>query len=75
MMECMTRLRRWGNSLGIVIPKNKAAEYGLKPEQEVKVLITKSEGFMVKDAFGKLKQWKKPTAKIMKEIDEALDSK
>jgi len=29
----------------------------------------------VKDIFGKLKNWKKPTKQIMKETDKELDSK
>lgn len=75
MIEIETKLKGWGNSIGIVIPKNKIKDSNLKPSQKVRVLITPVETLKVKDIFGKLKEIKKPTREIMKEIDKELDSR
>ena len=74
MFEYHTKLKAWGNSLGIIVPKEQAAKEQLKTEQEVTVIITPKNVLKVKHIFGTLKNWKKPTADIMKEIDTELDS-
>ena len=75
MLEYITKLKAWGNSLGIVVPKEQAEKEKLKTEQEIKVIITPKKVLKVKNIFGKLKDWKKPTVDIMREIDKDLDSK
>ena len=75
MIECETKLKTWGNSIGIVIPKDKMNKEHLKANQIVRVIITPIKILRVKDIFGKLKSLKKPTEQIMKEIDRELDSK
>jgi len=74
MLEYKAKLRSWGNSLGIVVPKEEAMKQKLQPDQEVNVIITPSKTLKVKDIYGKLK-FNKSTEQIMKEIDEDLDSK
>ncbi|HIH17214.1 MAG TPA: AbrB/MazE/SpoVT family DNA-binding domain-containing protein [Nanoarchaeota archaeon] len=76
MIEIETKTKKWGNSLGVIIPRKLAQEAGLREEEMVRVVIQKQKGVVkVKDIFGKLKGWKKPTSQIMKEIDKDLDSK
>lgn len=76
MIEMETKTKRWGNSLGVIIPRKLAEEAGLSEEEKVRVVIQKQKGVVkVKDIFGKLKGWKKPTSQIMKEVDKELDSK
>ncbi|MEK6852301.1 MAG: AbrB/MazE/SpoVT family DNA-binding domain-containing protein [Nanoarchaeota archaeon] len=75
MIELEAKTKKWGNSLGIIIPKEFAKSEGLKEEEEVRVIIQKKRAVRVKDIFGKLKGWKKPTSQIMKEIDKDLNSK
>ena len=75
MIEYETRLKAWGNSVGIVIPKDKIEREHLKKNQMVRVIISPAKTVRVQDIFGKLKNWKKPTGQIMKEVDKALDSK
>jgi len=72
MIECKTKLKKWGNSLGVVIPKEEIRKSGLRPHQTVRVLVSPAKTTKVKDIFGKLKA-KKPTKQIMREIDEELD--
>ena len=74
MIERETKLRAWGNSIGLVIPKEDVRKENLHPDQKVKVIITPIESVKVKDIFGKLKL-KKNTEQIMKETDKELDSK
>ena len=74
MIERETKLRAWGNSIGLVIPKEDVIKENLRPDQKVKVIITPIKTVKVKDIFGKLK-FKRNTEEIMKEVDKELDSK
>ena len=64
MLICKTK--RWGNSIGIRIPKKAAEEMGIGEEQEVVVEI-KKKGNPLRELFGALK-FNEPTEKILKEI-------
>jgi len=75
MIERETKLKKWGNSIGIVIPKEEIEKENLKINQKVRVIINPISPIRVKDIFGKFKKIKKPTKKIMKEIDRELESK
>ena len=75
MIECETKLKTWGNSIGIVIPKEKIEKEHLKIDQKVRVIISPTKMLKVKDIFGNLKNWKKPTNQIMADVDKELDSK
>ena len=74
MIEHETRLKAWGNSIGVVIPKEEIKKEGLHVDQKVKVVITPVKTLKVKDIFGKLKL-KLNTKELLKEVDEELDSK
>lgn len=49
MVLTETKIKRWGNSLAIVIPKGHAKEIGLNEGEEVSVDLVKKEKI---DAFG-----------------------
>ncbi|MBI2657236.1 hypothetical protein HYX08_00915 [Candidatus Woesearchaeota archaeon] len=74
MIEHETRLKVWGNSIGVIIPKEDIKKEGLHVDQKVKVVITPVKTLKVKDIFGKLKL-KLNTKELLKEVDEELDSK
>jgi len=74
MIEHETKLKAWGNSIGIVIPKEEIKKEGLHVDQKVKVVITPVKTLKVKDIFGKLKLGIN-TKELLKEVDEELDSK
>ena len=74
MIERETKLRAWGNSIGLVIPKEDVKKEGLHVDQKVKVVITPVKTLKVKDIFGKLKLGIN-TKELLKEVDEELDSK
>lgn len=72
MMEIKAITKKWGNSLGILIPKEAVDKSNLKANEEIKILIGKSRATKVRDVFGSLK-FKKSTEQLMGEIDKDLD--
>ncbi|MFH1526522.1 MAG: AbrB/MazE/SpoVT family DNA-binding domain-containing protein [Bacteroidota bacterium] len=68
-MEITTRTKKWGSSLGIIIPKIIVERENLKQNQEIKILaVGTKEKKRVKDIFGKLKNWKINPQKFKDEI-------
>ncbi len=52
-MATRTVVRKWGNSLGVVIPSEEAAREGLKENDEVEITVRKAVD--VKELFGRYK--------------------
>ena len=73
-METITvKTKKWGNSLGIRLPKDIVKENNIKPEEEITIQIGRKDVTKVKDIFGILKgKLKKPTNQLRKEIDKEL---
>ena len=65
-MALETRLRRWGNSIGIVIPTELLRQKNLKEGEEIVIEIEKKEP--ISKIFGSLKNWKKISQKMKDEI-------
>ena len=63
------KTRKWGSSIGIVIPKKVAEELKIRENQDVIVDI-KPKDNPLKELFGSLKplKFKKSTEQILKEI-------
>jgi len=70
MLEVEAKVRKWGRSFGIVIPKDKVKEEGIKENETIKLLITKKTN-VLKETFGTMK-FKKSTDQMMREIDKEL---
>lgn len=70
MIEVEAKVRKWGRSLGVVIPKEKIKEEGIKENETIKLLIAKRTN-VLKETFGTLK-FKKSTDEMMQEIDREL---
>lgn len=72
MIETEAVLRRWGRSLGVVIPMQKIREGQLRENEKINIILSKKENPLEKH-FGKFK-FKKSTAQMLKESDkEAWD--
>ena len=72
MIEIEGVTKKWGNSsLAFVIPKNIVKEKHLKGNQKLKLILI-DDNNTLEGTFGILKNWKKSTHQIMKEIDEEL---
>jgi len=68
MLEVESRLRAWGQSIGVVIPKGLIDRENLKEGDAVKLIVIKKTDAL-KETFGKFKL-KRSTDEILKEIDE-----
>lgn len=68
MMEIKAKTKKWGNSIGIIIPKEAIRKENIKPDQEVTVLISAKPITKGKDICGTLK-FKESTEELMREID------
>ena len=68
MVETEVRTRKWGSSIGIVIPKEIVEEVGIKPDETITIEVKKRP--LAKEFFGLLKGWKRPTQEIMDEARE-----
>ena len=76
MEKTLARVKKWGNSLGIVLPKSLVENQKLKEGVEIEITIRPKNVTKVKDIFGILKgKTKKSTAEIMKEVDKDFWSK
>ena len=77
MIEIKTKLRKWGNSFGVIVPQKAIENTGIKEGEEVSILLSKDEENPIKETFGSLKGWKINTQKIKDEMrrDEELSSK
>ena len=52
-MTIRTVMRKWGNSLGVVIPREEATKEGLKENDEVEIVIKKAVD--IRQLFGRYK--------------------
>jgi len=71
MITCKTK--KWGNSLGILIPKKEASRLNLKPDKEITIQITEKEN-PLKELFGFGKN-KKISKKEIRETRKLMESK
>ena len=70
MIEIKSKLRKWGNSYGIIVPGRVVENTGVKEGEEVTILF-KTNKVDLRKLFGKHK-FSKPTDQLMKEMDEEL---
>ena len=67
MIEVEAKVRKWGRSFGVVIPKDKIKEEGIKEDETITLLIGKRTN-VLKETFGTLKL-KRTTQEILDESD------
>jgi len=78
MEQIKTKIRRWGNSFGVVIPKDIINREGLKEDNEVFLTLQPKKYTTVGDLMEMAKKFKlkrkskKTTQEIMDEIDREL---
>jgi antitoxin component of MazEF toxin-antitoxin module len=73
MEQIKTKVKKWGNSLGIIIPKTIIDKEKLKENNEIIITIQPKRFTTVRDIFGILKRKsKKNTQEILDEIDREL---
>ena len=67
MLEVEAKVRKWGRSFGVVIPKEKVKEQGIKENETIRLLIAKKTN-VLKETFGTMK-FKRSTQEILDESD------
>lgn len=73
-MTLEVRTKRWGNSIGVVIPIKAAERLNLKPNEEILINIEKKNN-VLKELFGAFKNNKKSTEQMLKEVRRDLEGK
>ena len=73
-MEILTKTKKWGSSLGIIIPKKIIREERIKDGQEIRINILSKKKTIGRDIFGKLK-FKKPIQVLINETDRDFEPK
>lgn len=71
-MEIETKTKRWGSSLGIIIPKELVKKERLQEGQEIRINILSGKKTTGEDIFGKLK-FKKPVQVLLDETDKDFE--
>ncbi|GBE19607.1 spoVT / AbrB like domain protein [archaeon BMS3Abin17] len=67
------KTKKWGNSIGIVIPKETIEAMRIKLGESIIVDIQKKES-VLRELFGSLK-FKKPTKRLLDEVRKDLEGK
>ena len=73
MEKANVKIKKWGNSFGIILPKDIINRQELKEGSNIEIIIQAKNKTKVKDIFGILKgKLKKDTEQLMKEVDRDL---
>lgn len=75
MEAVVAKARKWGNSIGVILPKDVVEKVGIRDGSEVELLVGKKEKNILQQLFGSMKgktKDKRPLAEFMKEIDREL---
>ena len=68
-----TKAKKWGNSLGIIIPKDVIEQEHIRENSTVRLLLMRDSGRGLKETFGMLKgRLRKPTQQIKDELRAEL---
>lgn len=70
MVVLKTEVKKWGNSLGIVLPKEVVEKEHIKENQKINIIIFK-ENNVLKETFGTFK-FKKSAQQMKDEIRKEL---
>ena len=66
------KTKKWGNSIGVIIPNEAVLNFNLKPDEKILVEIKEKENIL-RELFGSLKF--KSTRKVIRDVREDLGSK
>ena len=66
-MAIEVRTKKWGNSIGIIIPSKTVEEFNIKPEEKISINISK-KGNVLMEMFGAGKFKKKSARKMLDEF-------
>jgi len=67
MVIIETKVKKWGNSFGVIIPSETVAAKNIRENQHISVLILEDSKKVLKETFGSLKGKLKKTSQEMKD--------
>ncbi len=65
MVQIQAKTKKWGSSIGVILPKSIVEEIGIKSNENITIDIKKTH--KAKEFFGLLKDWKRNTQEIKDE--------
>lgn len=72
MAEAIAEVRKWGNSLGIIIPKETVEKEHIKEKEKIRFIIVRDSDVLSK-TFGMVKgKWKKSAQQIKDQARKEL---
>lgn len=71
MIKTEAKLRAWGNSIGVVLPKDELKAEHLGVDDCVEITVRRRDNPLI-EVFGKLK-FKGSTDELLKKVDEDLN--
>ena len=76
MIEYETRVKKWGNSLGILLPKDVAGKNRISADQKIRVFISKiDQKNAAQKIWGAMPHWEKSSEELEQEVDGEFDLK
>lgn len=72
-MSIEVKTKKWGNSIGVIIPSEAVNKLNIKPEENLVIEINKKEN-VLKELFGRAK-FKKPAKKMIEDFRKDFESK
>ena len=66
MLQFKARAKEWGNSIGIVLPKEVVSREHIFPNEEITIEIKPKN--ILRETFGTLKGWKIDSQKVKDEL-------
>ncbi len=72
MVEAEAEVRKWGNSLGIIIPKETVKRENIREKEKIRFIIVRDSSAL-KETFGMVKgKWKKSARQIKDQARKEL---
>ena len=71
MSLIQVKAKKWGNSIGLLVPSEIAKHEKIRENQKLDIIIL-SKSKTLEKTFGMLKEWTKPTQQIKDEIKRDL---
>jgi antitoxin component of MazEF toxin-antitoxin module len=68
------KTKQWGNSIGVIIPRDLVNELKIRPDEEICLEITSRKTNVLKELYGSLK-FRKQTSQLLKEARQGMESK
>ncbi|MCF7800322.1 AbrB/MazE/SpoVT family DNA-binding domain-containing protein [Candidatus Babeliales bacterium] len=72
MIQIKSKIRKWGNSFGVIIPQKVLNNSKIKEGDEICIFINPDKENLLKELFNSFK-FKDSTNKILKQIDKELE--